>query len=68
MARTIKTGDHIEVLPSCGNAGVEDGEQGVVIDGSNQDSLAVIFPANLHWNGGHGWSVMSREVKLVCRL
>ena len=35
MARKIKTGDHIEVLPKHGNCGVKDGEQGVVLDGSH---------------------------------
>ena len=67
----IKTGDIIEVLPGVGNSGVEDGEQGLVIDGSYQHTLRVIFPANPDpiWNedDGDGWWVGSKEVKLVYR-
>ena len=76
MARKIKTGDYVGVLEGSGNCGVEDGEQGFVIDGDNQYALEVIFPSGKDpfWRKdkvlgiGFGWRTSSKEVKLVCRL
>ena len=70
----IKTGDCVEVLPgqkTYGTGGIEDGEQGVVIDGDNKVYLKLIFPASQDecWNNDKrdGWWVMRARVKLVYR-
>jgi len=67
----IKTGDIVEVLPGAGNAGVEDGEQGIVVDGSNQMVLEIIFPANPKkcWSEDNncGWLTGAGRVKLIQR-
>ena len=66
--KVIKTGDYVEVLPGAGNAGIKDGEQGVVVNGDNQNSLEVIFMAGHScWSKDDGWPwlVKAYEVKLV---
>ncbi len=72
MAKKIKTGDYVEVLEGAGNGGVEDGEQGFVVNGNNQNHLGIIFPAcaDVDWRGERDlfWFAMAEEVKLVYRL
>jgi len=76
MAKVIKTGDYVEVLEGKGNCGVLDGEQGVVVDASDQDHLDIVFPARDDlWGNGEkkavgnlGWLTTAGGVKLMCRL
>ena len=66
--KKIKTGDYVEVLPGAGNTGVEDGEQGLVVDDSNQSSLRLIFPAgNDPFWVENEWRITSGKVKLLYR-
>lgn len=72
MATKIRTGDYVEVLPGAGNAGILDGEQGIVIDGSHQGMLVLLFPASVHclWASERtygGWLTEADAVKLVYR-
>lgn len=65
----IKVGDYVEVLGGA-SAGVEIGEQGVVINAEHPGSIQVIFPARGDcWakDDGYGWLVMAKQVKLVYR-
>ncbi len=69
MEQNIKPGDSVEVLPGRGNAGVEAGEQGLVIGISHSKCLMIIFPANpiLTWaeDDGDGWWTLPKNVKLI---
>lgn len=63
--KKIKVGDYVET--DWADSGVKVGEQGLVIDDAEQDSIEVIFPARKdHWEE-NGWCVMASQVKLLYR-
>ena len=71
----FKVGDYVET--SWPSAGVEPGEQGIIIDDSKgQNQLGVMFPAkNDLWGGDErqflgnfGWCVPYSRLKLICRF
>ena len=73
--RVFKVGDYVET--SHASAGVEPGEQGIIIDDSGgQTDLGLMFPARRDlWgedrqrlsDGQYGWLVDARYLKLVYR-
>ena len=63
--KKYKVGDYVENNWVC--AGVEPGEQGVIIDAENQNHIQVIFPARTDSWAEHGWVVGHRWLKLVYR-
>lgn len=73
--KILKVGDYVEVIEN-GNARVEVGEQGIVVDDTNgQESLDILFPArDDHWGrdeqkalGNYGWAARAKGLKLLYR-
>lgn len=62
----FKVGDYVET--DWGTAGVERGEQGIVIDDKYQDHIQLMFPARADiWSTEAGWMVAARHLKLLYR-
>ena len=64
--KVIKTGDYVEVLGG-ESAGIKIGEQGFVVDGSDQGSIEVLFPARRDLWKDTGWYVRAKQVKRLYR-
>lgn len=62
----IKVGDYVEVVGR-GNTGVEEGEQGIVIDATVQTYLGIIFPARVDLWAESIWRREAKQLKLLYR-
>ncbi len=70
--KELKAGDYVKLI-GAGNAGVETGEIGMVVDDFMQESLRLVFPANEDgdtWLDSDGplWAVSRAELQLLCRF
>ncbi len=64
--RKFKVGDYVET--DWENCGIEEGEQGMVIDDEEQDRLRLMFPARSDiWATELGWCVWAKHLKLLYR-
>ncbi len=70
--KELRAGDYVKLI-GVGNAGVETGEIGMVVDDFMQESLRLVFPANEEgdcWSDINGlwWAVSRAELRLLCRF
>ena len=70
--KELRAGDYVKLI-GIGNAGVETGEIGMVVDDFMQESLRLVFPANEEgdcWSDIDGlwWAVSRAELRLLCRF
>ncbi len=63
--REFKVGDYVET--DWESAGIEPGEQGVIIDAENPNHIQVIFPARKDLWADRGWQVARWHLKLLYR-
>ena len=75
--KEFKVGDYVEVTDD-GDAGIEKGEQGIILDDSDQGDLDIMFPASTFnrgiWArgerlglGNFGWLGSASQLKLLYR-
>ena len=64
--KKLKVGDYVEVVDA-EYAGIENGEQGMVMDDKYQYSLQLMFPAREDVFSDGGFFVMAEQLKLIYR-